>query len=305
MPSWQTRAVAAVLRATRRRAYRSEASGLLALEKGRPATPPPARMVERVRTDMVAGFPVSGVSSSGSPGGTSAPGAIVYVHGGAFVNGIAKQHWALIDLLAERTGRSVLVPFYGLAPAHTAAEAVPFLRAVVDTLRPGPVHLVGDSAGGNLALLTAQALRGDPDVAGLTLIAPALDLSMSNPELEEVERTDPWLARAGLRPMLRAWAGDADLDDPAVSPLFGDLTGLPPTLLLAGTRDICWPDARDLYERAGEGWDLTLVEETGSLHVHPLLPTPEGRAARRTIVDHVGATLTPAVAAAGPGAPGA
>lgn len=301
MPSWQTRAVSGVIRATRRRGYTTEARGMRGLTNGLPECPPPQRMAERVRTDMVAGFPVALVA----PSAARMPGSVVYLHGGAFVNGIARQHWALVDELAEQTRRTVVVPFYGLAPRHTVDEVAAFLSAVVDTLRPGPLHLAGDSAGGNLALLTAQAHRGDPDITGLSLIAPALDLSMSNPRLEEVERTDPWLARPGLRPMLRAWAGEHNLDDPAVSPLFGDLTGLPPTLVLAGTRDICWPDARDLYARADDAWDLTLVEETGSPHVHPLLPTPEGRRARRLLVAHVVATLTPAAGPAGRDAPGA
>ena len=132
-------------------------------------------------------------------------------------------------------------------------------------------------------------------IAGLLLIAPWLDLAMTNPEVDEIEPTDPWLTRAGLHPIARSWAGDLSVDDPRVSPLHGDLADLPPVEVWVGTRDITLPDCRELGARMPSSASFALHVEDGAIHDYPLLPAPEGRAARREIADRVSALL-----AAGP-----
>lgn len=286
MTSWQTAVLCRYLRATRKRRYATAERGLRAMATGRPAAPPPRVLRERVTTQSTAGFDVATVRPVERDAATA--GAIVYLHGGSFISGIASQHWSLIAQLSATTNRGVHVPHYGLAPHHDAGEARAFLDAVVTTLRPrAPLHLVGDSAGGNLALLLAQS--HPVAVAGLTLISPWLDLSLDNPDIGDVERVDPWLTRAGLRPIASRWAGRYHLHDPAVSPLLGDLDHLPTTEVLVGSRDICQPDCRRLQEAASSA--VTLHVEDGSPHVYPLLPTPEGRRARAAIVRRVQATF--------------
>ena len=215
----------------------------------------------------------------------------MYLHGGAYTNEIVEQQWAFAATLAEHTGAEVQVPIYGLAPHHTALEAVDLVAELVDTAvsQGRPCVLLGDSAGGGLALVAAQ--QASPQVrerlAGLLLIAPWIDLTMTNPAVDAVERTDPWLTRAGLHPIAKAWAGDLALDDPRVSPLLGDLTDLPPVEVWVGTRDITLPDCRELERRMPLGAGLVLHVEEGAIHDYPLLPTPEGRAASREIADRV------------------
>jgi len=287
MTSWQTRAVCAVLRATRKRRYATVARGERLLERGgSPAAPVPRSLAGRVEVAQVGGRPVSTVRPPAAVGG---PGALVYLHGGAFLSGIAPQHWRLVDRLATATGRPVHVPHYGLAPGATVRDAHHLLDVLADRLAPqAPLHLLGDSAGGNLALTAALRWADRPGVAGLTLVAPWLDLSMSNPGIDRVEPHDPWLSRAGLRSVAAHWADGHDLRDPAVSPLYADLDALPPTLVVVGSRDICLPDSELLAARSA-GVRLDIVE--GSPHVVPLLPTPEARAATERICRHVAATL--------------
>ena len=286
MPSWQARAVNLVLRATRKRRYATLAAGERSLRHGLPAAPPPKSLAGRVSTERMSGVEVHRVRPVGeTPAGR---GLVVYWHGGAFINGIAAQHWTLIDHLALATGREVLVPHYGLAPTHQVDHVLPLLEEVLKAVPEGVgVHVVGDSAGGNLALLQGQRHRDR--IVGLTLIAPWLDLSMSNPAVEAIEPNDPWLTRVGVRPAAAAWAGGRDLRDPEVSPLFGELDQLPATLVLVGDRDVCLPDCEVLAQRAGSS--VRLVVGRGLPHVYPLLPIPEAAPARAEIVRHIQETL--------------
>ncbi len=288
MTSWQTVVVRARLRATRKSRYRTVAAGLHSMANGYPAAPLPDALASRATSVSFAGGELVTVSGSGE-----VPGSVVLLHGGAFINGIQPQHWALVEHLVGSTGATVHVPRYPLAPAAVHTDAWRFLEEVHERLGDRtPLHVVGDSAGGTLALLLAQRHAGDAGVAGLTLVAPWLDLSLDNPAIDPVERRDPWLTRAGMRPIATHWAAGAPLVDPAVSPLYGDLSALPPTLVLVGSRDICRPDCERLLELAPPTADLTLHVEPGSPHDYPLLPTPEGRRARDAISRHVVRTLS-------------
>lgn len=289
MTSWQTHALCIYLRATRKPRPATELTGERALANPRPATPIPSALHRRTSTRTIGGFDVATVApDAAAPKAWRGSVAVLYLHGGAFIHGIAAQHWRLAAEIADRTGKDVHVPFYGLAPRHDVGEARQFLRAVVTELAgAGPVHVAGDSAGGALALLLAQMYARQNEVSGLTLIAPLLDLTLDNPEVASIEPSDPWLSRAGVMPAIRSWAGGRALHDPTASPLHGNLVGLPPTLVLVGSRDICLPDCRRLRRDAPPSWDLTLHVENGSPHVYPLLPTPEARAARSRLVRHV------------------
>lgn len=292
MASWQMRGVASFVRLAYRRRYATEAAGLRTLARAKGSPAPPRSLTRRfdVHRDTVGGFDVYRVAARPA---ADRP-VVIYLHGGAYTSEIVTQHWALIGHLAAHTGCDVHVPIYGLSPHHHGLQALEFVTGLVAAAaRDGrPVYLAGDSAGGGLALLAAQAAPGD--VAGLTLIAPWLDLTMSNPEIDAIEPYDPWLVRAGLRPLAAAWADRLPLDDPRLSPLYGPLDGLPPLQLLVGTRDITLADCRALRDRLPASVPLTYHEEPGALHDYPLLPVPEAKAARRAIVEHVRAATAAA-----------
>jgi acetyl esterase/lipase len=189
----------------------------------------------------------------------------------------------------------VEVPIYRLAPHATAANTVPAMADLVEALMeragPGNVAVMGDSAGGGLSLAVAQELhdRGGAQPVRIILIAPWLDASVSDPRQRELDVRDRMLGVEGLAACGRLYAGELDLRDPRVSPLFGDLRGLAPMTVFCGTEDILHPDALALVDRLREaGVDVEYHEGRGMQHDYPLLPLiPEGRAAREVIVRRV------------------
>jgi acetyl esterase/lipase len=289
MPSWQMTGVAAFVRLAYRRRYATAAAGQAQLAKAKGPSAPRRALTRRcaVERRQTGDHDVYVVRSRTT--GAGAP-TVIYLHGGAYTHEIVKEHWALVAHLAEHAACAVHVPIYGLAPRHHGLEALDLVTGMItDLTRDGRAcYLVGDSAGGGLALSATQRTGA---VTGLTLIAPWLDLSMSNPGIPAVERIDPWLNRAGLRPIAAAWANGLPLTDPRLSPLYGDLDGLPPLQVLVGTRDITLPDCRALRDRIRGGSAVTYHEQDGAIHNYPLLPVPEAHAGRRAIVDHLRAAL--------------
>ncbi len=289
------RGLGVLMRLVYKRRYASEDKGLSRLQQEKGSAEPPDDVVSERALDGygVDGFRVMVVNPSG--GTPSEDRTVVYLHGGAYTNEIVKQQWHFASILADRIGCEVHVALYGLAPAHHADEAISFVLGVVDRLRADGrrVHLVGDSSGGGLAMLVAQ--QADtvvrPALTGVTVLAPWLDMSMSNPQIPALEKVDPWLSRAGLRPIAESWVNGVPTADPRVSPLFGELVSMPSLAVWVGTRDITVADCRLLRDRlAGTGIRYTELE--GGLHVYPLLPVPEGRRAREEIAAHVAASFT-------------
>ena len=259
------------------------------LDRGFPtgAVPLFGRRYAVVREDLPADFPSYTLTRRGSTPART----VVYVHGGGFVGPIDPFHVRYAARLASALGARVVLPDYPLTPEHTWRDShEPIVGLIERWLADSPdgVVLGGDSAGGGLALALALTVRdrGGPQPSHLLLLSPWVDLTTSTPETYEVTKTDPWLFLGKMKAYASWWAGSEDLARPEVSPALADLTGLPPALMFFGTRDSLSPGGRLLARRAAEaGWELTMVEEPGLIHVYPLLPLlPEaGRAWRRTL----------------------
>jgi acetyl esterase/lipase len=293
VPSLLSRLVPGYLRITgANRIYRSSQQASRHLEERsiRPRGFGPPRLLRRdvfVSVDHRLGWPVYRLT----PKAAQARGGVVYVHGGGWVNEIALQHWQLAAQIAAEARTNVAVPIYPLVPFGTADQVVPAVADLVRTCtaRYGSTCLAGDSAGGQIALSAAVALRDQQHTVPRTvLVSPALDLSLSNPDIDRVQPSDPWLGRDGTRVFIEHWRGPLAIGDPRVSPLAADLDGLGPLTVFCGTRDILNPDTRLLVDKAGRaGVDIDYHEGSGLVHVYPLTPTPEGRAARAVLIERL------------------
>lgn len=225
------------------------------------------------------------------PGTTHPTQAVVYVHGGSYVNEILTPHWSFIGELVD-AGYRVEVPIYGLAPTHDHRAGAKFLTAVYRDLLgefdSARIAVMGDSAGGGLALAVTQSLPESdlPQPSRLVLLSPWLDVALSNPDIAAMEHKDPWLNRAPLADFARAWANGTALDSAELSPINGPLRHLPPIEVFVGTHDIVYPDVVRLHDLAAKaGTHITVHAVEGGIHVYVLAPVPEGRLARRRIVE--------------------
>ena len=188
-------------------------------------------------------------------GGGNGP-LVLYLHGGAYVNGFNAHQWRFMDRLARQTGCTVVAPAYHLAPWADYARAYDDLTALYRALlaeNPGRrLILMGDSAGGGLALGLAEALAGagDPLPERLILFSPWVDVSMDNPDIADYLAVEPMLHFDLVKVHGQYWAGDADTHHWQVSPLFGDMAGLPPVTVYCGTRELLYPDIRLAFGQA-------------------------------------------------------
>ncbi len=216
---------------------------------------------------------------------------LFYLHGGAYVHEIQAIQWNPVLGLVERLHASVVAPVYPLAPEHSWREGLAAVRRVYASMASAvgaeKIVFVGDSAGGGLALALAQELRdeGLKPPAALVLFSPWLDVGLSGRDQPVIEERDPVLRIDYLRRAGRMWARDLALDDPRVSPLFGDQAGLPPTIVFSGDRDILDSDALRLAV-ASPGVDHRHYPEM--IHVWPAAPIPEGRMALDEAAEFIG-----------------
>jgi monoterpene epsilon-lactone hydrolase len=251
-----------------------------------PAAFEPRRLRGSVTRRDIGGWPVFEV------GDARADRRAVYLHGGVYVFEIDPLHWRFIALLAQEAGIRITVPIMPLAPRGVAATVVPavadLVAALVDEVGASRVSVLGDSSGGGMALATAMLLRdrGVPPLGHTVLIAPWLDISGTDPRLAEIAPTDPWLAVPGTHAAGALYRAELGEFDPLVSPLYGSLEGLGPVTMFSGTRDILNADALRLVALArASALQLDYIEGAGMIHNYPILPMPEGDAARKMIVE--------------------
>jgi acetyl esterase/lipase len=160
------------------------------------------------------------------------------------------------------------------------------------------IVFMGDSAGGNMAVVLTMmaAQHGLPLPARHVLISPGLDMTLENPDVVHAARLDPWLDIEGGLEAIRHYAPHIDRSDWRISPIKGDLSVLPPTLILAGELDLLTLDTvrfAELARRAGV--EVEIDVEPGMIHVWPLIDMPEARRARDRIVAWLEGSSRPTV----------
>lgn len=227
---------------------------------------------------------------------------ILYFHGGGYTIGSIASYRNFTGRLSRATEARVLAVGYRLAPEH------PFPAAVEDGLAsyrwllaqgipPARIVVAGDSAGGGLAFATVIANRdaNGPAPAGLLAISPSTDLAKEGASIWERAHLDPIVNyESSMAHGLRYVGAKEHLKNPLASPLYADLHGLPPTIVMVGTHDALFDDSTRIAAKAeAAGVQVTLDIWEEMIHVWPFFAEliPEGRAAIEKIGGYVKALV--------------
>ncbi len=218
----------------------------------------------RFEQDSIGGLPATRTLF-----GDTSQGVLLYLHGGGFIIGSAATHRGLTGHLAKASGCSVITPDYRLAPEHPFPAALDDAEAVYSALleqgvAPDQIAIAGDSAGGGLTVALAMRLRDRqlPLPSSLTVFSPWVDLTQQHlyaPEIEPVLQPR-WTGKAA-----RLYSGGEPLTNPLISPVYGDLSGLPPLLIQAGSEEMLLNDAERLAAVAQRDDVPTTLEIFNSL----------------------------------------
>ncbi len=217
---------------------------------------------------------------------------ILYLHGGAYINQPVSWHWTFLNNLSKKIDATITVPIYPKAPHHHYDESfekvLPVYEDLLTRSNAEDITIMGDSAGAGFALSLAQLLleKEMPQPGNLMLIAPWLDLTLTNPEIPEFEKNDPMLARYGPAEIGKLYAGDTDPNHYMLSPINGEIRGLGQITIFIGTHDILCPDARRFRDLAEEqNVAINYFEYHMMNHCFPLFPIPEAKEAMTQMVD--------------------
>jgi monoterpene epsilon-lactone hydrolase len=184
--------------------------------------------------------------------------AIIHVHGGWFNWGTAQAYRNFVGQIALNAGADAFIPDYRLAPEHPFPAAVRDLEACYRGLGDTGIPrfaLTGDSAGGNLALVllsiaSAQASKSGIAPVGAVVFSPITDLALTGESFDTRAEADPFFTRSQAAGLVRSYLGETDPKNPLASPLYADLTGLPPIRVHVGEDEVLLDDSRRYVERA-------------------------------------------------------
>jgi epsilon-lactone hydrolase len=200
---------------------------------------------------------------------------VLYFHGGVYVLGDAFLAAELASQIGRRTDAKVISVDYRLGPEHpypaAVDDALAAYRALLDDgIAPSDVVFVGESAGGGLAISTLVNARdhGLPLPAAAYAMSPYVDLTLTGSTMENRAEVDPLLGLDALRARVPDYTAGQDPGRGLISPIFADLSGLPPLIIQAGTHEVLLADALRLAERAATAdVEVTLDVVPGVPHV--------------------------------------
>ena len=189
--------------------------------------------------------------------GVEPRGTIFHIHGGGFALGSAGGSVGLASSLARKTGMRAVSADYRLAPEHPYPAALQDVTAAYRALAgqagsAGHIVVSGESAGGNLAieLLIAGKAEGLTMPAAALLLSPMTDLTVTGSSYAGKAHADPAISAQAIRTRAADYLAGTDPADPLVSPIFADLSGLPPLLIQAGSHEVLLDDATRLAVKA-------------------------------------------------------
>ncbi|GAB5408330.1 MAG: alpha/beta hydrolase [Balneolaceae bacterium] len=217
---------------------------------------------------------------------------VLYLHGGGYSKSFLHFHWKFISKVVDRTNFTVWAPDYPLSNTNSAKEVFEFLipvyKKLLDEYAPEDIIFMGDSAGGGMSLAFAELLveKGFERPSQLILLSPWLDITLSNPQIDQFEELDLILDRKVLQALATRYTGEFEDTNYLVSPIYGAIKRLPPISVFVGSEEIFLPDCKKLKVRAeSEPMVFNYREFKGMVHNWIFLPIPEADTAFDMIIE--------------------
>lgn len=199
---------------------------------------------------------------------------ILYFHGGSYVAEATQKHWEFFEQIVKDTGATVILPDYLLAPKYTYKDVFemiePLYKEIIENVDYNNLVIMGDSAGGGLGLALEEKVGEEnlPMPSKTILISPWLDVRLTNPAIDEVQKNDKQLNKETLKLAGIAYAGRDGINSYLVNPINGDLSKLKNITILTGTYDILNPDVQILKEKAEQvGSSINVKEYEKATHI--------------------------------------
>ena len=199
---------------------------------------------------------------------------IFYIHGGAYVMEATYKHWQFLEEIVENTGMTLILPDYPLAPRNSYKEVfdmvIPLYKKVIQKYGKEKVIAMGDSAGGGilLGLLEQMGLEKFSQPYKTILLSPWLDVRMTNPEIDNVQKLDPVLIKDVLKASGKVYSGEDGMDSFLVNPILGPIENLESLTIYTGTYDILNPDVHLFMEKVKEAnLNVDLREKEKAIHI--------------------------------------
>ena len=199
---------------------------------------------------------------------------ILYFHGGSYMAEASNKHWNFLEKLAIDTKSTIVMPDYPLTPKYNYKDVFemvePLYKEITKKIDVKNLIVMGDSAGGGLglALLEKVSQESIPLPEKTILISPWLDVRLTNPKIEEVQKKDTVLNKETLKLAGLAYSGEDGINSYLVNPIDGDLEKIKNVTIFTGTDDILNPDVYVLQERAKEvNVEIEVKEYESAKHI--------------------------------------
>jgi acetyl esterase/lipase len=204
---------------------------------------------------------------------------VYYLHGGAFVLGLNSLYYSMIGRLAKISKAKIVAPDYPLPPEHNVNEIHEWVKSsYIETIakhNPNNIIIMGDSAGGNLAIALVDWIMTSElrKPSNLILLSPWVDLELKNPKLE-ANPSEQLLDKKDIQKAAIRFANGLDLKEPLISPLYHNNLKLPKTTMFSGDLDLLHDD---IVRFSKKNPKITLKITNHMPHVHMIMPTKEAK----------------------------
>ena len=223
---------------------------------------PPRKFAARCRSAEIGGVKAVWIDEANAKNGV-----LVYLHGGAFYFGPVKEHWDYIAAISRKTQMAALMIDYRMAPLFPFPHSLDdILEVIAASDLPPDWFFLGDSSGATIAVAAALKLKeaGQSLPRKIILMSPWMDITMENPDAKADEHKDPMMTFKRLSTAAWEYAAGHDPNDPLISPMFAELSGLsalPPVLIQIGTADLLLSDCRKFHRKLLDAGNEVIYEE--------------------------------------------